>query len=88
MRPVLEPKEEKEHITAQKFSYTQACSTSDTSVAGAKNRSLGCDETVLSEKVKPSSLTSIKLLPRGIGYAETINAGKSRFERNHVFLEK
>ena len=80
LRPIWEPKKGKELNIVQKSSQIQAGSTTNNSASGTKNRLVGRDDTVLSEKVRPSTVKYLKRLPHGIGYAETINAGKSRLE--------
>ena len=58
-------------------------STSSVDIGGysaLKNQSV-CDENIFPVKItNSSSLMPLKCLPRGIGYAEAMNAGKSRSE--------
>ena len=71
-RPVIEPKVEKINTTL----YSSEMKSNPHSV---KLSSLGTDGGYVQPKLRQSSsLVPLKVLPKGIGYAEAINAGKSR----------
>ena len=79
-RPVIEPKKEKIKDLGGS-SYLVEMKESDkllgtcTGYSILKNQS---DQNLSPAKItRPSSLMPLKCLPRGIGYAEAINAGKS-----------
>ena len=82
LRPIIEPKKEKINGVAQLYPLG-INSTPSVDIAGysdLKNQSV-CDQNISPVKItQSSSLMPLKCLPRGIGYAEAMNAGKSRLE--------
>jgi len=80
LRPVVEPKKEKEYRIAQIKEPTAINSRYPASI----NKPLGCDENATSETAKSSSCLALKVLPCGIFYAEAMNAGKSRYNEDQA----
>ena len=88
LRPIIEPKKEKINGQAQlsPLGINSTTSADVASYSALKNQSV-CDQNSSPVKIShSSSLMPLKCLPRGIGYAEAINAGKSRSESFQLFL--
>ena len=80
-RPIIEPKKEKIKDLGANYllevKHNNASVTMCTGYSVLKNPS---DQNLSPAKTaQPSSLMPLKCLPKGIGYAEAINAGKSRY---------
>ena len=77
-RPVIEPKKDK---SSQKDTFQnglQSTASSD------RYQTSGDESSHISGKRRPSSIMPRTSLPQGVGYAECINAGKSRLGRIKV----
>ena len=86
IRPVAEPKRDKLNGVTQQHHSLQMKPSQEMPIAGypmsTKSSYSVCDDihTVTPKVAQASSLMPLKVLPHGIGYAEAMNAGKSRFE--------
>ena len=82
-RPVIEPKKEKiKDLGANYFLEIKQRNASITLSSGYSALKNPSDQNASPAKsAQPSSLMPLKCLPKGIGYAEAINAGKSRYVR-------
>ena len=89
LRPVVGPKKENVNGISENTLQIKAPTTTDSTAYGPAKHPSGYDENLASEKMlSSSSLIPLKILPRGIYYAEAINAGKSRLGRNVITLNE